>query len=340
MLSHKKGLTIVFILIIVGTYFYYYESQKEKIILKIFHAGSLTEPLEKIEKYFESKYPNVNILREPSGSIEAIRKLTDLGLEADVIAVADYSLIPKTMFPDYADWYIMFAKNRLVLAYNDKSKYRNEINDKNWFEILRKENVRFGFSNPNNDPCGYRALMAIQLSELYYNNSKIFDELIEKNTNIKVKFKNGVYAIEVPDSARLQPSKKVLIRNFEMELISALESGDIDYCFTYESVAKQNNQIFLKLPSKIDFSSIENASFYKNVQLYLPNGEIVIGNPIVYGVTIPKNALNKNLALEFVKLLISKEGQEIFSSLGQEPLVPAIAEGNLPNGLKPYFNGE
>jgi molybdate/tungstate transport system substrate-binding protein len=339
MLMDKRGLVIfiIFTIVILGPYFYYYENLKEKVNLKIFHAGSLTEPLEKLEKHFESKHSNVDILREPSGSVEAIRKLIDLGMEADIIAVADYSLIPEMMFPNYADWYIMFAKNRLVIAYGDKSRYKDEINDKNWFKILRKDDVKFGFSNPNNDPCGYRALMAIQLSELYYNDSRIFDDLIEKNTNIKAKFVNGVYTIEIPNSAELNPSRKILIRNFEMELISALESGDIDYYFIYESVAKQNNQRFLELPLEIDFSSIEHASFYKKVQLHQSNGKIVMGNPIVYGVTVPKKALNKSLALEFIKFLISKEGQEIFSELGQPPIVPPIGVGNVPNELKSFI---
>ena len=36
--------------------------------LIIFHAGSLTVPLETIEKQFEAKYPGVNVLREAGGS--------------------------------------------------------------------------------------------------------------------------------------------------------------------------------------------------------------------------------------------------------------------------------
>jgi molybdate/tungstate transport system substrate-binding protein len=48
------------------------------------------------------------------------------------------------------------------------------------------------------------------------------------------------------------------------------------------------------------------------------------GTPIVYGVTIPKNAPTPELALEFVKFLLSDEGQAIIAAQGQPPIVPAV----------------
>jgi len=50
-----------------------------------------------------------------------------------------------------------------------------------------------------------------------------------------------------------------------------------------------------------------------------------VGKPIVYGVTIPKNAPNPDLALEFVKFLLGPEGQAIMAEQGQPPIVPPVA---------------
>ena len=82
------------------------------------------------------------------GSVKAIRQITDVGKRADVLASADYSLIPGMMYPEYADWYVRFATNDMVLAYNpEKSKYAAEITPDNWYELLRKGGVVFGFES-------------------------------------------------------------------------------------------------------------------------------------------------------------------------------------------------
>jgi len=125
----------------------------------------------------------VSFRSEISGSIEAIRKVTDLGKRGDIIAVADYALIPQLLFPKHASFYILFATNEIVLAYSEKSKYRDSINSQNWYDVLSKEGVSFGFGDPNQDPCGYRSLMVIKLSEFYYG-KPVFNSLIASNTNI------------------------------------------------------------------------------------------------------------------------------------------------------------
>ncbi|MCG7852051.1 MAG: tungstate ABC transporter substrate-binding protein WtpA, partial [Methanosarcinaceae archaeon] len=147
-------------------------------VLKIFHAGSLTVPFEELEAKFEELHPGVDVQREPAGSAACIRKITELGSEADILASADYNLIPKMMMPDFADWYVAFAKNQIVLAYTDDSKYSDEVNQDNWYDILLKKDVRFGRSEPNSDPCGYRTILTIKLAELYYNKPGLADTLL------------------------------------------------------------------------------------------------------------------------------------------------------------------
>lgn len=44
----------------------------------IFHAGSLSVPFEQMEKEFEQLHPGVDVQREPAGSRECAKKVTDL----------------------------------------------------------------------------------------------------------------------------------------------------------------------------------------------------------------------------------------------------------------------
>ena len=310
----------------------------ERAELRILHAGSLTEPLKMVEAEFEHLHPDVDVRREAAGSGKTVRKVTELGKAADVVAIADFSIIPKMMFPEHADWCVQFACNKIVLAYTERSRYAGEVNETNWFEVLRREDVRFGFSNPNDDPCGYRAVTLIQLAELYYNDSQIFDDLVEANTAIRCveggeEDGDGNFTILVPRTEELNPSERVRVPSMEMELIAALETGDIDYYFIYKSVAVQNHQRFVELPPQIDLSDPRYMDIYKRVRVSLASGEEVIGKPIIYGVTVPKNAEHKTLALEFVKFLLSSEGRKIFEDAGQPPLVPAVGIGNVPEEL-------
>jgi len=303
--------------------------------LKVFHAGSLAVPLEEAEKQFETLHPNVDVQRESMGSIAAIRQVTDIGKRGDVVASADYTLIPSMMYPEYADWTVRFATNDLVLAYNpEKSKYADEITPDNWYNILRKDGVVFAFSNPNLDPCGYRAVMVFQLSELYYGDEKIFDELILDNTAITIsEEEDGTYLIKTPEDMKPN-TEKVSIRPKSVELVALVEVGGLDYAFEYRSVAVQHNLSYVDLPAEIDLGNAAYENFYNKVKLQRVDEEIIRASTIIYGITVPKNAPNPELGLEFVKFVISDAGQKIFEDTGQTPIVPPKGSGDIPEELE------
>ncbi|WP_456416809.1 tungstate ABC transporter substrate-binding protein WtpA [Methanocaldococcus sp.] len=305
---------------------------QEKMVLKIFHAGSLSVSFEEYANMFEKEHPNVVIEREPAGSVACVRKIIDLGEKADVLAVADYSLIPQMMMPKYSDWYIMFARNEIVLAYTDKSKYSNEINSTNWYKILEKADVKFGFSNPNDDPCGYRSQIVLMLASIYYKNPKIYEDLILKNTNIKFKEENGTYIILVPPNIEYN-TNRILIRSKETDLLSPLEVGACDYIFIYKSVANQHHLKYIELPKEINLGYYEYKDIYKKVDVkLLSENKTIVGKPIVYGITVPTNAPHKEMGIEFVKFIL--EHPEVLEKNGQPAITPAIAKGNVPEELK------
>ena len=276
--------------------------------LMVLHAGSLTVPIRQVEKAFAKQYgQKISFDDESSGSVKIMRMVTQLGKEADIIAVADYSLLPQYLVPKFANWYVKFATNQLVIAYTSSSKYADEINQQNWYEILMKRDVEFGFSNPDLDPCGYRTRLMFQLAEKYYKIPNLSQKLVESCplNNIKPK---------------------------SVALIAGLESGELDYAFEYLSVAKQNNLKYLLLPDQLNFGSQKYAQFYSQATLTLSEGKKVIGKPIIYGITIPKNAPHKKLAEEFLAFLLSQKGRKIFEENGQPPIIPQsnVAISKLP----------
>jgi molybdate/tungstate transport system substrate-binding protein len=334
---------------------------KEKTILKIFTAGSLSEPFdamendEDLETIFEAAHPNVDVQITSGGSADMIRRITDLDQSCDVLAVADYSLIPSMMInttTKTADWVIEFAKNSMVIAYTDLSRNHAEINASNWMDVLRKPDVKFGFSNPNDDPAGYRAQMVMILAQKYYSDTAIYKDLVMNNTNIQnVTTVNGTTTVKIPTSLTVTNTNKLMIRSAEVDLTSALESGSIDYLFIYESVAfrhQSSGQRFIELPMEVNLNETAFTVNYSKVKVtqFADNAnaskiKTVKASPIVYGITIPKTAVSIDLAEEFVKMVITGEGRHVMLIAGQENIDPAYAgywKPQVPAGLRDFVN--
>jgi molybdate/tungstate transport system substrate-binding protein len=344
----KKGVSKLMVVAVIaiiavaaiGGFWYYSNNSSETTVLKVFHAGSLTLPFEDIETQFEADHPNIDVQLEPAGSVACVRKITETGEVCDVLASADYSLIPSMMMTegsDYADWYVIFAVNRMTLAYTDNSRYSDEITSDNWYEILRRSDVKWGFSNPNLDPCGYRSPMVIQLAEAEYGDNMIFEDLVEANSDITATETAGVYTINANMTDLNPNTARLMIRDKSVDLVAFVQEGGLDYAFEYSSVAKQNGLKYLELPVTIDLSSADYADTCKTVKIELTTTTNT-GAPIVYGLTIPKNAPNPTFAEEFVKYIITESGQTSLSSSGQPAVVPAIADDvdKLPQSLQQY----
>lgn len=290
--------------------------------LKVIAAGSLLAPFAEAEKEFESSHPGVDVQVEGHGSIQVIRQITDLHRKADVVAVADETLIPDLMYrkmegsdKNYTDWYLPFATNEMVIAYTNKSRYHDEISPDNWYVVLDRPDVRVGFSNPMLDASGYRALMVVQLAEDQYGDPGLFERLIARHfpSTVVASASPGGTVITLPEIMR--PSdEKVVVRDGSIYLLSLLEAGGIDYAFEYRSVAEGMGMPFITLPGPINLGSAEFAGSYRNVSVVLgfPRfssiGRERIGRPIVYGMTIPVTADNPDLGQEFIDYVRQESG--------------------------------
>ncbi len=271
--------------------------------LIVFHAGSLSTPMAAIEEAYEKDNPDVDILREAGGSAALARKIIDLNGKCDAYFSADYLVIERLLRPEYADWNIMFSSNELVLMYGPKSKYADEINESNWYEVLLRPDVRWGHSDENADPCGYRSLMVLQLAEKYYGNA---DGLYEK-------------ALAHPNRA---------VRPKAIDLVAMVQSGAMDFAFEYRSVAVQHGFSYIEFPEEVNLKSPEFADLYETAEVERAGkapGEKIItkGCPIVYGLTIPKGAPNEALAVEFLEYVLDPEGGlAILEEMGQATVGP------------------
>ena len=275
--------------------------------LVIFHAASLALPFDRLEKIYEAQHPGVDVIRESSSSRVAIRKVTDLQRSADIVASADEALLRELLLPDHADWAAAFARNRIVIAYAPQSRYKNEIDADNWYEILLRDDVAYGCCDPNQAPVGYRTRLVWKLADLYYGNKaageRIYTRLVE---NCPVEN----------------------IRPHVNELLPMLQSLRLDYAFVYRSIALQHHLEWLNLPEEIDLGSSKLAERYGQVSIDIegetPGTKITkTGRPIVYGISMVADAPNSQDAEAFLELLLGPTGAEVMRESFQEPVIPA-----------------
>jgi molybdate/tungstate transport system substrate-binding protein len=288
--------------------------------IHVLHAGSLSIPFKDMAQAFMKKHPQYKVLLEGHGSRTCARQITDLNREVDMMGSADSAVIRNLLMPEHADFCIDFTTNEMVLMYTEKSKHAESINDDNWYEILLKPDVQYGHSDPNADPCGYRARLTQQLAEKHYNIPGLYQKLTDK-----------------------MPRKN--IRPKETDLIAMLEAGELDYIFIYRSVAEQHHAKYVLLPEEISLKSARHAEFYKTATLKITGkkpGEWIEkkGAPMVYGITIPINAPNRDGAIAFLSFILGPEGQEIMKKNGQPEIIPPEVDNldKLPEAIKTFFN--
>jgi molybdate/tungstate transport system substrate-binding protein len=274
---------------------------KERVV--VFHAGSLTVPFAKIEADFEAAHPNIDIQREAGGSTKMARMISELGKPADIMASADFTVIDKSLIPQHADWNIRFATNQLVLCYTDQSQFAAEVNADNWTDILGRKGVSWGHSDPDLDPCGYRSLMVLQLAEIHTRQPGLYERLVAGRPEANVRPKS-------------------------VELVSLLKTGNMDYAWEYLSVAVQHGLKYVVLDDHINLGNYSYDDFYARASVKVtgkkPGTWITrTGKSCTYGITLIKDAPNRDGAVAFLAYLLSPEGGlKVLAEMGQPPFTP------------------
>ena len=290
---------------LVGAPFFACKSRTTEVV--VFHASSLSAVLGDAAEAFQKANPSLHVRLEPSGSQVAVRKVTELGMRADLVAVADAALIDKMMIPSHATWNAVFAINEIVIAHKDHSKWTDQISAQNWPEVLVRADVRLGRADPDTAPIGYQTLMVWQLAE-----------------------SSGAYgpaAAQLSAKLMAQCSKNHVVHD-ESELLALLESRAIDYAFLFRSTAEDHHLKILALPPEINLSSQDQAARYKSaqVEIRMKQGQgstRIAGAPVTYGFTIPSRAPHPDVAASFAAFLLDDSGRRLFQRRGFHPVFPA-----------------
>ncbi len=279
--------------------------------LIVFGAGTLATPFAAEIAAFKTANPGVTVHSQFGASGDMVKAITQLHQPADVLGVADYSLIPKLMVPAHATWYLGFVSNQITFAYTSHSKGAGQLTPANWYKVLAQPGVHIGRSNPAADPSGYQTLQMLQLANGYYHDPGL-------------------------SAAVLKNSPASSVAETETSLIAALQSGQIDYLAIYKSTALEQHLKYIALPSQINLSDAALAADYGKVSIHAGSLGTLTAKPIIYGLTIPTGAPDAALGQKFISFVLSPAGQAIMRGNGFVVISPALAspQAKVPASLQ------
>jgi molybdate/tungstate transport system substrate-binding protein len=177
-----------------------------------------------------------------------------------------------------------------------------------WYEILTMPGVAIGGGNPFLDPGAYRGPMIFQLAEAYYKVPNLYNNMLEH--------------VVIAGS---DPSAPALGKGF-------------DFQFTYEHNARATASTnadyrYVNLPDEVNLSDPAKDAFYRqNAIVVIPGlGTLrsartiaVPGAHVAWGITLVKDAPNRENAIKFLQLLLGPAGKAALNGNGPAPISPAL----------------
>ena len=246
---------------------------------------------------------------EGHGSIQDANMIIDGQRSPDVFISVGEQPITKLIDnnPSLAKWYLGFASDDLVIAYNPKSHFAADFKKVKagsipWYQVLAKPGIKFLRSDPLLDPKGCYTVIATKLADILYHNSTLSSSILKGERN----------------QDQVRP---------EELLLTLLDTGEADAIPAYKHEAIERGFPFISLPPHINLGDPAFASYYKQAGCTQQDGSLNFGKPIIFDITIPNTVRNSEGAIQFVKFLVSDQGKRIFENEGFK-LLPLTAGGN------------
>jgi molybdate/tungstate transport system substrate-binding protein len=273
--------------------------------LTIAQASSLARPMRALLDSFSRRTGTV-ILVEHGASLELARRITELHRVPDVIALADEEVMSELLLGPHVAWQARFARNRMVVAYTDRSRGAADVDSDSWFRVVARPGVLLGRTDPELAPAGYRTLITYRLAESHYRQPGLAARLTS-----------------------LTPPARM--RSNAAELAALLEAGELDYIVEYESVARAYGFRWVRLPPEIDLGDAGRASEYTQATVRVKRGRdsvTIAGAPIAYAVSVPRAAPHAATGNAFVAFLLGPEGRRLLRAGMVDALEAPVVRGD------------
>jgi molybdate/tungstate transport system substrate-binding protein len=180
--------------------------------VQVLYAGSLVNLMEHDLGPAFAKASGAQYEGTGAGSTALVQDIKGKTKQGDVFISASTSANAPLMGAangDWENWYATFGTAPLVIGYNPKSKFANDLKTKPWQQVITEKGFLMGSTDPKLDPKGKLGAQALASEHLPTSDAKVFPE---------------------------------------EQLVGRLEAGQLDAGFFYSSEATEQNIPTITLP--------------------------------------------------------------------------------------------
>jgi molybdate/tungstate transport system substrate-binding protein len=163
----------------------------EPTSVKVLHAGSLTTLVRQGLGPALYQAKGIVLESEYGHSVELAMAIKDQRTSGDVYLSADAGvnqILLGQSNGDWIRWFVVFARNSIVLAYSPNSRFfadfeRARSGEIPWYQVLLQPGVKLSRNDPNLDPLGYYTLLVCALAQEHYHLPDLKQHILGSDTN-------------------------------------------------------------------------------------------------------------------------------------------------------------
>jgi molybdate/tungstate transport system substrate-binding protein len=296
----------------------------------VYVAGAYKVIFDYLATQFEKQY-GIPVDINLGGSFGLAAEIAH-GAPADVFVPVAYIQAVELEGQNNPGWTIAFISDQMALVYSNyttMNPYWNQLysnytmamytnSTEYWYNFFYLLTTKFslGISNPSSDPEGLYGYLILKMASYLYAN-KSFD-----------------YFIHLANESNIIHSAPTTA-----DFVAPLEAGELDFVFSYKSYAISQHLDYLQLPPWLSFGYYPNETSWYSFFFYkiTVNGQSlkIYGNPVYLYMTIPKNAPNQQLALQFIQFVIKNVNE--LAMFGVTPITHPVLFYESPSDVPPQI---
>ncbi|MDR7342772.1 molybdate/tungstate transport system substrate-binding protein [Pantoea alhagi] len=270
--------------------------------IRVTYAGSMGKVMDESLGPAFAKQQDGHYQGQGQGAYGMARLLASKKLTADVFVSITPGPMQILKDAGLIDTAVPVASTSMVIAYSPKGKYARQFaaangNDASWLRVLSTPGLKFGRTDPINDPKGQNIVFTLLLAEKYYQMPGIANKVMG----------------DVQNPAQV---------SLEGGLLARLGNGQVDAAAGYESEVRSAHLPYIALPEEINLSNpAETKKWYETVSFNVKDSQgrdkVLHTQPLVYYAAVLKNAPHGEQAAQaFVKFMLSPQGQKLYQQNG------------------------
>jgi len=287
--------SVVFLLVLLGAQ----TTHAASGTVNVFYAGSLVNVNENLVGPAFAAGTGATYQGKAAGSLAIVNQIKGKIVTPDVVELADPTVNAALMGPangNIVSWYFTFARSELVIGFDPTSRFAPAFRAVQhhklpFYRALEQSGLRFGRTDPNLDPKGYRVIFMASLAQQVYHLKGFKNRLLGSDNN--------------PD--QVFP---------EEGLVARLLTGQVNAGVFYLSEVRDLGMPYISLPAKINLGNAKYTKLYATQHFTSTQGAKFTGAPIQFTVTIPSTAKNPSGAEAFVHFVLSRRVRAVAAAHG------------------------